>query len=664
MPQTFYIEGDEEIISAISRLRRSQAKENYFVFPKRALILQSIVNLRLFQREAQKVGKKVIVVTQDETGRMLAEKAGIETENYSDDFSQKSERVELSPEALAEPLAAVSKPSQPEAPAPTLPRSGNLGTSDFFQGPRAEGEEIPDLKTAPEPQPVAPAPRALRVRNASPDASPSLNSVRFREAMERKAAPGGALASAGNAVGSAPKEGSPQAPQVRPAAPVPPKGPAPERREVLRKFFAPESMAAPLSAPITPAPARPEPRKPAPAKVAAPAPQPASPTVRHGNFHKILLPLGLLTGLSLVAVASFLFLPKVDVHVTRATLTEKKDLNLKIPFGTPADSEDLVAIKKSEPFEVSVDEDATGTSTGADAKARGTVTLSNDYSEEPQTLVATTRLEAPDGQIFRLTEAVTIPGKSGSTPGTTTANVIADKTGESGNIGPTTFTIPGFKGTPEKYKAFSAASSEPMQGGGNADSDIPTVSKDDLASAEQAADKQAEKVFLDQVRAALGDGERVIEGTVKVTPAEERGSAPDVGTPTEHFTYKRQYQGEVAIIRQEALDKAAKGAAQTDQGGVRFEPEKVTTDFGEVSSNDDGTLSVRLHAELFLAGTVDEQALKEALLGKKADEIEGVLGDFPAVKKIQLVFRPSFLGSGIPASESRVDVILDPVSAE
>ena len=58
MPQTFYIENDEEIISVIGRLRRSSDGENYFIFPKRSLVLQSIINLKLLQREAEKLGKQ------------------------------------------------------------------------------------------------------------------------------------------------------------------------------------------------------------------------------------------------------------------------------------------------------------------------------------------------------------------------------------------------------------------------------------------------------------------------------------------------------------------------------------------------------------------------------------------------------------------------------
>lgn len=55
MRETHYIDIDEEIISAVGRLRRSSQLENIFIFPKRALILQSIVNLRLLEREAKKI---------------------------------------------------------------------------------------------------------------------------------------------------------------------------------------------------------------------------------------------------------------------------------------------------------------------------------------------------------------------------------------------------------------------------------------------------------------------------------------------------------------------------------------------------------------------------------------------------------------------------------
>jgi len=93
MPQTFYATQDEEILSIVGKLRSSELLENVFIIPKRALVLQSIVNLRMLAREAEKAGKQVVVVTQDENGRRLAEKAGLATRPYSEELSREPEPV-------------------------------------------------------------------------------------------------------------------------------------------------------------------------------------------------------------------------------------------------------------------------------------------------------------------------------------------------------------------------------------------------------------------------------------------------------------------------------------------------------------------------------------------------------------------------------------------
>jgi hypothetical protein len=224
MQQTFYIESDEEIISVIGRLRKSGSEKNFFVFPKRALVLQSIINLRLFQREAQKLGKKVIIVTQDEAGRALAEKAGMETEHYSDDFSRDRAHVEL-----AAPMPAVPAP----APAPAAegteriaPRADMIGSSDFYAS-----TQPPVRAEAPQAAMNEAIGQRLRVRNASPERHPSLNSVRYAEeaaARSREAAEQPAMRAMTNMAPAQPYQQAPaplQTPLPQPpaeqAAPLP-----------------------------------------------------------------------------------------------------------------------------------------------------------------------------------------------------------------------------------------------------------------------------------------------------------------------------------------------------------------------------------------------------------------------------------------------------------
>jgi len=99
-------------------------------------------------------------------------------------------------------------------------------------------------------------------------------------------------------------------------------------------------------------------------------------------------------------------------------------------------------------------------------KATGRLTIYNEFSDASQVLVATTRFADPDGRIFRINEQVTVPGvRADGSAGTITVEVTADQPGEDYNIEPTTFTIPGFSGTPQ-FESFRGESGESFTGGG------------------------------------------------------------------------------------------------------------------------------------------------------------------------------------------------------
>ncbi len=64
---TIYIDVDDEITSIIDKVKDSQAKIVALVLPKRATVLQSIVNMKLLKRTADDEGKRAVLVT-SETG--------------------------------------------------------------------------------------------------------------------------------------------------------------------------------------------------------------------------------------------------------------------------------------------------------------------------------------------------------------------------------------------------------------------------------------------------------------------------------------------------------------------------------------------------------------------------------------------------------------------
>ncbi len=696
MPQTFYIESDEEIISAIGRLRHSNEIENFFVFPKRALILQSIINLRLFQKEAQKMNKKIIIVTQDEIGRMLAEKAGIKTENYSDDFSQKANHIELERQEIPREETPKEEPETKKDFAAV--KASSIGSSSFFTA-----EPEPEI-ILPKQEPVsveAPKPpmQQLRIRNASPFRPPSLNSM--RQESQREMAPPLESLSPTPPAQPLPIRSAPQmeairpaaAPQPAPSAPqvtssprpvvqpkfIPPTRPAQvqmasaeqprpqakpqsqlapsDRTAVLKSFFAPKEV-------VTQAPqAKNAPEKPRafvpeqPQKPTKPPEQKkVSPTI-HRGFHGLFYFFGLLCLLIVGGVLVYLFFPKVTVNITALTAEEKIDTQVKgVPGASDAiDSTPVRLLERDVP--VTITGTATDSSSSTTEKARGTVVIYNDYSSDAQSLVATTRLESPEGKVFRLVKSITVPGKT-SSPGAIEVEVVADQAGESSNIEPTTFTIPGFKGS-DKFDKFSGKSLKAMTGGGSGGSEIKSIARADLDKAEAEAKKQAEELFTKDLESSLVPGEVYLKESLQITPL-DTGNRPKEGIAANTFEYTRTYKMKAFLLQENLLKKKIEAAASKESQGVHVVVSNIGIDYGEVAPNyDDNTVSIKLHATISKVADLEKESLKEKLLGRDADSIQAFLGENPGVQKIELEFDPKWFGSGIPKQASRVEVIIE-----
>jgi hypothetical protein len=72
-----YLEADEDITSAIDKLTKSQASTIQIVVPKRSTMLQSIINLKLLKKAAEKAGKELVLVTNDKVASDLAGRVGL-----------------------------------------------------------------------------------------------------------------------------------------------------------------------------------------------------------------------------------------------------------------------------------------------------------------------------------------------------------------------------------------------------------------------------------------------------------------------------------------------------------------------------------------------------------------------------------------------------------
>lgn len=77
MSSILYLESDEDITSAVDKLKSSEGADVQVVVPKRSTLLQSMINLKLLKRAAEDNKKNLVLVTTDRLSSHLAGRVGL-----------------------------------------------------------------------------------------------------------------------------------------------------------------------------------------------------------------------------------------------------------------------------------------------------------------------------------------------------------------------------------------------------------------------------------------------------------------------------------------------------------------------------------------------------------------------------------------------------------
>ncbi|MCL5093884.1 MAG: hypothetical protein M1355_02040 [Patescibacteria group bacterium] len=143
-----FLDVDEEITSVIDRLKKVEESEISLVVPKESVLLQSVVNLKLIKREAEKEGKTITLVTSNKVGRILAENVGLAT--FSGEREAKEERENTSSEIIQETKEKVpiaynetpnSKGKEPEFKKESLPEGEIVVKEEEINNEEAKAKE-------------------------------------------------------------------------------------------------------------------------------------------------------------------------------------------------------------------------------------------------------------------------------------------------------------------------------------------------------------------------------------------------------------------------------------------------------------------------------------------------------------------------------------------
>ena len=189
----------------------------------------------------------------------------------------------------------------------------------------------------------------------------------------------------------------------------------------------------------------------------------------------------------------------------------------------PDQEYDLPGIVVSSVFEQAKEQVVDGTDVRTEpAKAGGLVTIINTHSSD-QPLVETTRLLTPDNILFRIDETVLVPAG-----GTVEVMAYADEAGLAGEIGPSSFTIPGL--SQSLQEKIYAESSEAFTGG---EATIKTITQDDLDAAGAALEDEIMNAAMETLRLEAGD---TYSGEAFFAQVLERKSDTEIGEEAESVT--------------------------------------------------------------------------------------------------------------------------------
>jgi hypothetical protein len=296
--------------------------------------------------------------------------------------------------------------------------------------------------------------------------------------------------------------------------------------------------------------------------------------------------------------------------------------------------------------------------------ASGRVVLFNRAQREPQILVATTRLETPDGKIYRIPKRVSIPGytlENGELiPGSLEVSVSSDKPGSEYNIGLTDFTIPGFKGS-TKFETIFARSKTTMEGGFVGFDYVVEQSVVDgaaLALTEQGA-RDAESALLQKLPPEM----LFISGTV-FYDVNDIYVDPAIGDQSEEFAVRVDGEASGVFVNKKAFDKAL---SESDAIATTFGNMEISiTNVEELSISPLGfqegvdAFRLRVTGNAIVQASIDENDLRQDLLESGLDKAEFISAAFPAINSASVRFKPFWLRS-LPSDPSRIDIVFNSI---
>jgi len=351
-----------------------------------------------------------------------------------------------------------------------------------------------------------------------------------------------------------------------------------------------------------------------------------------GTIIFVLVAVFIVSMMTVFASASIEITPKsqeisVDMKITGSIEAEKGAVRYEI-----------IKLSKSETASVP----AAGEEV-AEIKASGKIVVYNNFSTEPQRLIVRTRFESSGGLIYRISESITIPGKSVKngveTPGSTEVEVFADEAGEKYNIKKSDFTLPGFKSDADRYKKFYARSSTEMTGGfiGKRKTVLPV----DKEAALQNIDSEAQTGLKKDLDSKVPEGLVLLPGSItyksRELPAKDEGSSVLIGKEVTAYAVMLNAQDLSGKITGEYISELP--------GWNNIKP--IIKDFSllnvaGLSDNLEANskMDLQINGKTKVWAYIDTDAIGQRLLGVPKKDAAKLINEYAGISSVKSAVRP------------------------
>lgn len=350
----------------------------------------------------------------------------------------------------------------------------------------------------------------------------------------------------------------------------------------------------------------------------------------------------------------------VEVYVTPRNQVVSIDRNFiarEVPPAALGDIGDYDVIELSQAAERAV------TATGQEfieRSARGTITVYNDHSAKSERLIARTRFETPDGRVYRIEKAISVPGKTGETPGTLEVEVVADEVGAEYNIeegAEVTFTIPGLQGD-ARYANMYAKLKTPITGGFSGIQ--KSASEKDIETAVRAVRDEASANLVALLQEQVPPEYVLFDDAIVLGFEREPGDAS--GGNGDDYVVKGTATAYGVVFNRESLSSLiARRELEGYDGSALLVENLDTIEFDFLNKEayipgETDQIVFNISGPVRFVWQYDQETLLAKLLGVKKTEFQQVFLAFPAIKRAESKLSPSWRRY-LPDEPEKIDII-------